>query len=366
MSQSIDLSAVTNATFNGSAVEQINLNGSGIWTVPASGPSFYVRVPNNPNTFKYLKTSVPEYSPVGNQLHVTWDGSPAQTHYVKGGKYKVGPITVTLSNTSDEVLVNAGIEQNYTGPYSGGWGGGVSYPNTLTSTGGIMVNIPQYASQTSGSISYGYSTEHYDTYLATTDNPTVAGPRPISAQNSTSIPTGIQYIRFLEDSALWNAQQRWSNANETYFNAVSTGQPYDLGVNPQWQTKSHLWNIPETVLGQYVNGVYVAEPDTWEVTTQYIPYLNDYGTITEAHNDWKLWGIYEGRVYLGQIYRTYDLSWIPTEQFLSINATSWWFNKDTFEINERPWNTQVDVPTPVYEYSTIDGQLLWGLTDSSL
>ena len=34
--QSIDLSAVTDATFGGSAVEQINLNGAGIWTLPAS------------------------------------------------------------------------------------------------------------------------------------------------------------------------------------------------------------------------------------------------------------------------------------------------------------------------------------------
>jgi len=32
MSQSIDLSTITDATFNGSDVEQINLNGSGIWT----------------------------------------------------------------------------------------------------------------------------------------------------------------------------------------------------------------------------------------------------------------------------------------------------------------------------------------------
>ena len=35
--QSIDLSAVTDATFGGSAVEQINLNGAGIWTAPPSG-----------------------------------------------------------------------------------------------------------------------------------------------------------------------------------------------------------------------------------------------------------------------------------------------------------------------------------------
>lgn len=36
--QSIDLSAVTETTFNGSDVEQINLNGSGIWTKPPQGP----------------------------------------------------------------------------------------------------------------------------------------------------------------------------------------------------------------------------------------------------------------------------------------------------------------------------------------
>ena len=37
--QSIDLSAVTDVNFDGSAVEQINLNGSGIWTAPSGFPA---------------------------------------------------------------------------------------------------------------------------------------------------------------------------------------------------------------------------------------------------------------------------------------------------------------------------------------
>ena len=42
MSQSIDLASAVEATFNGSAVEQINLNGAGVWTMPVSGPyQFY-------------------------------------------------------------------------------------------------------------------------------------------------------------------------------------------------------------------------------------------------------------------------------------------------------------------------------------
>ena len=39
--QSIDLSAVTDATFNGSTVEQINLNGTGVWTKPSSYIQWY-------------------------------------------------------------------------------------------------------------------------------------------------------------------------------------------------------------------------------------------------------------------------------------------------------------------------------------
>lgn len=37
--QSLDLSTVTDATFNGSAVEQINLNGASIWTMPVTAPT---------------------------------------------------------------------------------------------------------------------------------------------------------------------------------------------------------------------------------------------------------------------------------------------------------------------------------------
>jgi len=50
MSQSIDLSAVTDTTFNGSAVEQINLNGSGIWTMPVSGFTAYTTTANSNNS----------------------------------------------------------------------------------------------------------------------------------------------------------------------------------------------------------------------------------------------------------------------------------------------------------------------------
>lgn len=42
--QSIDLSTVTDATFNGSAVEQINLNGAGVWTKPAVYPTGVARI----------------------------------------------------------------------------------------------------------------------------------------------------------------------------------------------------------------------------------------------------------------------------------------------------------------------------------
>jgi len=42
--QSLDLSAVTDATFDGSTVEQINLNGSGIWTKPLSYPTGQARI----------------------------------------------------------------------------------------------------------------------------------------------------------------------------------------------------------------------------------------------------------------------------------------------------------------------------------
>jgi hypothetical protein len=52
--QSIDLSAVTEANFNGSAVEQINLNGVEVWTKPATavfqkkiGSGAWVDVPDN-------------------------------------------------------------------------------------------------------------------------------------------------------------------------------------------------------------------------------------------------------------------------------------------------------------------------------
>ncbi len=38
--QNIDLSEVTDATFGGSAVEQINLNGTGVWTMPTTGITF--------------------------------------------------------------------------------------------------------------------------------------------------------------------------------------------------------------------------------------------------------------------------------------------------------------------------------------
>jgi hypothetical protein len=39
--QSIDLETVTEANFNGTAVEQINLNGTGIWTMPIAGSALY-------------------------------------------------------------------------------------------------------------------------------------------------------------------------------------------------------------------------------------------------------------------------------------------------------------------------------------
>ncbi len=48
MSQSIDLSAVTESTFNGTVVEQINLNGAGVWTKPVSGMQMQLRQPQPP------------------------------------------------------------------------------------------------------------------------------------------------------------------------------------------------------------------------------------------------------------------------------------------------------------------------------
>ena len=47
--QSIDLSTVTEATFNGSDVEQINLNGTGIWTKPIAGFTAYTTTANSNN-----------------------------------------------------------------------------------------------------------------------------------------------------------------------------------------------------------------------------------------------------------------------------------------------------------------------------
>jgi hypothetical protein len=42
--QSIDLASAVVATFNGSAVEQINLNGAGIWTQPPQNPTGQARI----------------------------------------------------------------------------------------------------------------------------------------------------------------------------------------------------------------------------------------------------------------------------------------------------------------------------------
>jgi hypothetical protein len=73
--QSIDLSAVTDTTFGGSAVEQINLNGAGIWTKPASGLSLYFTPKPNGVSTSNPPIIAPDYHlvymPV-NKLDPSW------------------------------------------------------------------------------------------------------------------------------------------------------------------------------------------------------------------------------------------------------------------------------------------------------
>jgi hypothetical protein len=86
--QSIDLETVTEANFNGTAVEQINLNGTGIWTKPSQGftyPSYTIQ-----------SVSASYYS-------------PAYTIVVYGGSYNTHDLSINVNATFTRVSVPDGV-----------------------------------------------------------------------------------------------------------------------------------------------------------------------------------------------------------------------------------------------------------------
>jgi hypothetical protein len=93
MSQSIDFSAVADATFNGSTVEQINLNGSEIWAkslgVTVSPLGGEARRTSHAASylipFVYVHTNGDIYTMFGSWNNTNWN-SPAYTDAITGSQ----------------------------------------------------------------------------------------------------------------------------------------------------------------------------------------------------------------------------------------------------------------------------------------
>ena len=104
--QSIDLSGVTDATFNGSAVEQINLNGSGIWTKPLAGYSL--------RAFgAYDGNSIPVTH--GNNITSTFDYLTKDNHLMVAGETIYGAGLIKTVTLTDGAISYRGIQHREQG-----------------------------------------------------------------------------------------------------------------------------------------------------------------------------------------------------------------------------------------------------------
>jgi len=130
--QSIDLSAVTEANFNGSAVEQINLNGAGVWTKPVVGPLLAVQ-PYNSTT---LTTANNIYLSLPNRFDnfVRAYSGGAYFDLLKAGGYN--PTGEALANINGELVVGY---SDTTQPLNVGYGSneGGLYPSSAIVTAKI-------------------------------------------------------------------------------------------------------------------------------------------------------------------------------------------------------------------------------------
>ena len=274
--QSIDLSAVTDATFNGSAVEQIDLNGTGIWTKPSAGSALYT-------PFEQLATYT-WYQP--GQPNGTGIGAPVMV-----GNYTYLDEAMTISPTA-----NSGDRASCTGLV-------MKNINGVAYVGGMIRGVPTGGS----SGEYGYVPGSINVGRAMTDLMAILSP--VGSSMMQQIPNG--WIGSWSDfSSCYIFTNYWDDVyfypiasisatdgfvlldqtqpdaqSESYINDCTTTQ---YGTQCTWNVKAEYTRTQWTFTGKFGVSIFIPESQWFNTSTLTI----DPGTktITDAFSGivWKL------------------------------------------------------------------------------
>jgi hypothetical protein len=346
MSQSIDLSAVTEANFNGGAVDQINLNGSGIWTKPASNLVIRTRIPTSlANGTYFAKKQWLPASCGSDRAYWWWDISPANSIYITGGSITGARLKFVQRANHIDIVYYGSVTLGTTVTIVDSAGGGL--PSSL-------MTDPQVWGIATGQSHDGAMFHYYPSELSTMQNEFLPGATPSILNTWGTLPSPNKEMMHAGISSCYN----WAFEEQ----AVPSHK-FD-NTNPIHILEGSA-SVDTIVLGDITNGQVNLPSNKWVMTKNEQVAIESYGSTTPAKNIWTLYGIYNGVVYSAGDTQVTDENLSNTytaSQLASLTTKGATFDTNTFIETYNNGNGSGGNSYKYMSYtSTKDGEHLYGI-----